>query len=88
MDCIVRKEAPYRLREFARRQRVVIEGLPAWIVSKEDLIISKLLWAQGSRSDFQLRDVRSLVKSGCDKVYIEEWTQALGVGNLWQEVQS
>jgi len=87
VDFIVRKNDPYRLLEFSRRRRVRMEGLEAWIVSKEDLIISKLLWAQDSHSDFQLRDVRSLVKSGCDVPYVEHWTAILGVTSLWQEVQ-
>jgi hypothetical protein len=87
VDCIVRKDVPYRLVEFGRRQRVVIEGFQAWIASKEDLMISKLLWAQDSHSEFQLRDVRSLAQTGCDRDYVEHWTQTLGVAKLWKEIQ-
>lgn len=87
VDIIVRKDAPYRQLEFARRQRVVVEGFPAWIASREDLIISKLLWAADSHSDFQLRDVRHLAKTMCDHAYIEQWTHTLGVAHLWEEVQ-
>ena len=87
IDCIVRKDEPYRLVEFARRQRVGIEGFQAWIASKEDLMISKLLWAQDSHSDFQLRDVRSLAQTGCDEQYVVFWTQTLGVANLWAEIR-
>lgn len=88
VDFVVRKAAPYRLTEFARRQRVTVDGFQVWIVSKEDLIISKLLWAQDSHSDFQLRDVKSLVATGCDRTYVEHWIGELGIGSLWREVQS
>ena len=85
VDCIVRKSSPYRRAEFERRQRIVIEDFSTWIASKEDLIISKLWWAKDSRSEQQLRDVKNLVATGCDRDYIACWTQGLGLSNLWQE---
>src|SRR5215213_9307997 len=54
VDCIIRKADPYRLAEFERRQRITIEDFSTYIASKEDLIISKLLWAKASRSETQL----------------------------------
>jgi hypothetical protein len=85
VDCIVRKTTPYRLAEFERRQRIAIDDFSTWIVSKEDLIVSKLDWARDSRSEIQLRDVKNLAASGIDRVYIEHWTKELGLLNLWQE---
>lgn len=85
VDCIVRKNTPYRLAEFERRQRIVIEDFSTWIASKEDLIISKLWWAKDSHSEQQLRDVKNLASTGCDTVYVERWTNELGLHNLWQE---
>ena len=84
--CIIRKESEYRLAEFDRRQRIKIEDFETWIVSKEDLILSKLFWAKDSHSELQLRDVKNLVSSGCDQVYIQRWLHDLGVANLWQEI--
>jgi hypothetical protein len=86
VDCVVRKQTEYRLQEFSRRQRLKIQDFETWIVSKEDLILSKLFWAKDSHSEFQLRDVRSLVDTGCDRSYIEAWTQKLGVADLWREI--
>jgi hypothetical protein len=48
VDCIVRKNSPYRRAEFERRMRVTIEDFSIWITSKEDLIVSKLHWAKDS----------------------------------------
>lgn len=85
VDFIVRKNNPYRLAEFERRERISIEGFSTWITSKEDLIISKLYWAKDSRSELQLRDVKNLIATGCDHQYIQRWTSELGLLSLWQE---
>jgi predicted nucleotidyltransferase len=85
VDFIIRKNTEYRGLEFERRQQVEIDGVEIWIVSKEDLIISKLLWAKDSHSDFQLRDVRNLLKSGYDDDYLKRWTQELSVAELLGE---
>ena len=86
VDCIVRKQSEYRLHEFNRRQRIKIQDFETWIVSQEDLILSKLFWAKDSHSEQQLNDVKNLVTTGCDRSYIEHWTGELGLSNLWQEI--
>ena len=86
VDCIIRKQSEYRLTEFNRRQRIKIEDFETWIVSKEDLILSKLFWAKDSHSELQLRDVKNLVSTGFDRAYIGRWTPELDLVNLWQEV--
>ncbi len=86
VDCIVRKQSQYRLTEFQRRQRIKIEDFETWIVSKEDLILSKLYWAKDSRSETQLGDVKNLISTGCDGDYVERWTRQLDVANLCLEV--
>lgn len=86
VDCIVRKGIAYRQSEFARRARIRIEDFETWIVSKEDLILSKLYWARDSRSELQMRDVKNLILTGCDRAYIEQWTHELGVHTLWEEL--
>ena len=88
VDCIIRKGSPYRRAEFERRQRITIEDFSTWIASKEDLIVSKLWWARDSHSELQLRDVRNLAGTGCDRAYIERWTTELGLNTLWLECQT
>ncbi|MDX6382670.1 MAG: hypothetical protein QOK48_243 [Blastocatellia bacterium] len=85
VDCIVRKNTEYRLLEFERRQQIHIDDMAIWIVSKEDLIISKLCWAKDSHSEFQMRDVRNLLKSGYDADYLQDWTKTLGLEMLLRE---
>ena len=42
VDCIVLKEDAYRQEEFTRRQQIMLGDFQTWIVSLEDLILSKL----------------------------------------------
>ncbi len=85
VDLIVRKESEYRREEFDRRQQIRVGDLVTWIVSKEDLILSKLSWAQDSRSELQLNDVRNLLASGPDMDYLNRWSAALGLDPLLRE---
>ncbi|MDQ3621050.1 MAG: hypothetical protein M3463_00950 [Verrucomicrobiota bacterium] len=84
VDFIVRKSSPYRQAEFERRQRITVRDFTTCIVSKEDLILSKLAWARDAESDLQLRDVKNLTATGCDAAYIERWTREIGVHPLWE----
>ncbi len=85
VDCIIRKNTEYRRLEFERRRKVTIKDIDIWIVSKEDLIVSKLYWAKDSHSEFQLRDVKNLLKSGYDAAYLRKWTEKLGLSDLLRE---
>jgi len=79
VDMIILKANAYRLLEFERRRQVKIANLATWIVSKEDLILSKLYWAEDSQSDFQYRDVKNLLATGADHNYLTKWAPTLGV---------
>lgn len=85
LDLIMRKDAPYRVNEFERRQRVVLPGFETWVVSKEDLVLSKLAWAKPTMSELQLRDVRALLATGADVEYLRRWAPELSVSGLLEE---
>jgi hypothetical protein len=89
VDCVVRKETEYRREEFARRRALSIADQEIFIVSPEDLILSKLDWAKESRSQMQLDDVRNLLRSvqGLDTAYLNRWADRLGLTTLYQEVR-
>ncbi len=89
VDVIVLKDAPYRIEEFERRRTVEVDSHPLWIVSPEDLVLSKLVWAKDSRSELQLRDVRSIIafQSTLDWTYMEKWAASLSVTSLLREVR-
>ena len=82
----MRKSSEYRLTEFARRQRVMVGSVLTWIVSLEDLILSKLVWPLDSRSELQLRDVRQLLAGPIDVDYLNRWAPGLGVETPLREL--
>jgi len=85
VDCIIRQSSDYRRVEFERRERISILDFTTFIVSKEDLIISKLFWAKNSHSEIQLADVQNLLSIGYDADYLQHWTGELGLDNLLNE---
>ena len=88
IDFLVRKDTPYRRREFSRRKKAAVDNQDLYVVAPEDLILSKLEWAKDSRSQVQLNDVRNLLKSvkGLNRSYLTRWAKALGVESLYREV--
>lgn len=89
-DFIVRKDTPYRKIEFDRRRRYNLEGKPVWVVSPEDLILSKLFWSKDSNSELQQRDVSSIIHSipNLDWAYIEKWAVILEIEELLKKVKN
>lgn len=88
VDLILLKDDEYRQVEFERRQCVKIRNFKTYIVSKEDLIISKLLWAKDTHSELQMSDVKNLIQTGCDEAYILTWVGKLGLTNSFEEANN
>ena len=86
VDLIVRKDAEYRQVEFARRKPVRLGGISTWIASREDLILSKLVWARDAQSELQKRDVRTLLDESVEWSYVREWAGKLGVSAILEEI--
>ncbi len=80
VDFILRKNTEYRKFEFQRRMKTNILDFDVWIVSQEDLTISKIEWIQQIQSDKQIRDIKNLLaNSEIDKQYIEKWCKKLNL---------
>ena len=74
IDFIIKKETEYRNHEFSRRRRESIADFEVWIVSPEDLIISKIDWIQQYQSDKQINDIQNLLAiPDIDMKYIIFW---------------
>ena len=86
VDLVVRKDTPYRKLEFGRRTLIALPGFTAWIASKEDLILSKLVWAKASQSELQRRDVLNLLATPADLAYLRNWASELSVDDLLEEM--
>jgi len=86
VDLIVRRADEYRRVEFERRTRVTFASIQTWIVSREDLMLSKLVWARAGASELQLRDVHALKTESMDAAYLRHWAGVLGIGSMLEQV--
>lgn len=89
IDFIICKNTPYRQIEFERRRQVKCGNQLIWIVSPEDLILSKLEWAKDSFSEMQLKDIKNIFSSAenLDLNYIDRWVQKLQLKDIYMKVQ-
>ena len=81
-DLIVRKRRGFSREEFQRRERVDLLGVPVWVASAEDTILSKLEWAEASASERQVRDAQGIVDvrgDALDVAYLRRWATELGL---------
>jgi hypothetical protein len=90
VDCIVRKGTPYRRTEFSRRRAISLEEVTVWVVTAEDLLLSKLHWAKDTHSELQLGDARNIVAAVADLdwSYLHRWAEELSVSPLLSEICS
>lgn len=90
IDFVIRKNSFYRQMEFSRRRPYDIEGVKVWVVSPEDLILSKLFWAKNSFLELQMRDVKNLLESvkNLDMPYIEQWVETLNLNKVYEKAKN
>ncbi len=85
VDLIVRHNTEYAYLAFERRRYYDVLGQKVSIIAPEDLVLAKLDWAQASRSELQLDDIRALLRnSEIDKEYIETWVRKLQLDAIWE----
>ena len=89
VDFIVRKDRPFSIEEFGRRQPADLLGTPGFVTTAEDLVIAKLEWAAASGSDRQLRDVAGIlaIADSLDTAYVERWAGAVGLADTWHSMR-
>jgi hypothetical protein len=77
-DFVVLKKEIFQETEFRRRQEVDFLGISVFIVTAEDLLISKLIWIQELQSSIQMADIKALIQvEGLDLSYIQFWIKEL-----------
>lgn len=91
VDLIVRKDRPYSVEEFSRRQPAAMLGVDLALASFEDVILAKLEWSRLGDSELQRRDVGQLLERGWDRLdhaYLQRWVTALGLDAEWKDVRA
>lgn len=80
IDFVIRKDDEFRKHEFSRKQYKKVFHFNAWVVSAEDLVISKIIWIQQIISQQQITDIRSILSNPkIDKGYIKHWCKKLSL---------
>lgn len=90
VDFIIPAYDEFHIEEFARRRTVEIDGLRLSVVSPEDIVIAKLLWAKAGQSARQIEDAATVVRLQGPKLdigYIETWVRRLGLDQQWSSAR-
>lgn len=89
-DFIVRKDDEFRKTEFERRILRKIGGREVFVVTPEDLFLSKLLWWKESDSSLQKSDLILLKESvdDLDVDYIEKWASKLNALDYLEKLKT
>lgn len=88
-DLIIRKDRPFSIEEFRRRQPVETLGITLYVASAEDAILSKLEWAKAGESERQFRDavgVAVIQWEKLDRQYLQRWSRELNVQDLLERL--
>ena len=86
VDLILRKDRPFNLTEFDRREKHEVEGMSLSIATPEDVLLAKLEWARIGESERQLIDAAGILKvqgEVLDLAYIQQWVDRLGLEAQW-----
>jgi len=86
IDFIITKNNEYRLLEFSKKRKIKLDETDIFVVSIEDLIISKLYWAKDSFSSIQIRDIKNLLNCKVNRIYLKEWIEKLELKEIYSEV--
>jgi len=77
-DFVILKDEPFRQMEFKRRRKIDFLDGEVYVVSAEDLFLSKLIWIQELQSPLQIEDLKLLWKiNDLDREYIRNWINTL-----------
>lgn len=82
-DFVILKNEKYRQVEFERRTTITFFNRKVFIVSVEDLLLSKLIWIQELQSSIQIEDIKSLIAvENLDWHYINKWLSKLNLNTF------
>ena len=81
-DLMIKERSAFGEEVFQRKRKEKLLGKDLYILSPEDSILSKLVWAKQSRSEMQYRDVMTVLETRADTLdmkYLNNWAQILNV---------
>jgi hypothetical protein len=90
VDFIIKKNDPYESEKFARKVNINFLNNILYVISPEDLIISKMLWSKSSGgSERQIKDCESIYllnKDRLDMKYMQKWIKYYNLNADFQKL--
>lgn len=90
IDFIFLKGREFSQEEFGRRKKAIVWGVPLYIATSEDIVVSKLEWAKLGESSRQIEDAAGILKVRSDQLdlpYIEKWVHELDLASQWNDAR-
>lgn len=91
IDFWIAKNDEFEREKFRRRVEVKLFDQTVFIISAEDLILTKLFWNKTVFSECHRRDcvgIWQIQKENLDLAYLNNWAKKLGVTKLLQEIHT
>lgn len=89
-ELFVRSDDAHDRERFSRRQRVRMLGRVALVASAEDMIVTKLRWADAARRSKDIEDIRNIMAvrgSELDWAYVQRWAAEHGTAGLLEQIR-
>jgi hypothetical protein len=90
IELFLLSDDPYDQERFQRRRRWRLLGRDVYLLTPEDVIVTKLRWAVRGGREKDIADVRDVIAiqgSAIDWPYVELWTAAHGSGELLADIR-
>lgn len=82
-DFILMKEDDYGIEAFNRRNEMEFYGKIFFLITAEDLLISKIIWIQKIQSAVQMEDIKNLSHlNTIDWTYTNRWINKLNLNTF------
>lgn len=82
-DFMILKDEDFRITEFNRRMKIDFFDKKIYIVSAEDLLLSKIIWIQELQSHIQMDDISNLSAiDSLDWNYLNIWIKKLNLNTF------
>ncbi len=92
VDFIPLQEDIYEVKKFNNRTKIAIQDIEIYVISPEDLIISKLLWSKKTgESERQIKDCESIYRLNSESLnidYMKKWVKELHIEDKFEKLQT
>jgi hypothetical protein len=91
IDFIICKSRAFSQMEFSRRQLLDLQGVPIFVATAEDIVLSKLEWAKLAQSRRHIEDVAGILRmrwESLDRIYVGKWIDDLSLEKQWNDARS